>query len=152
MPRKHFLDIYTHSNRSGAGTIASSPITTRECRKGLCGAPAESRAVRPDASWLNGNGFSRCTRLIPRFCPRLSGPISAPGAAPHKRKRPRTADSQRDRCSPSWHPAQGNQVQIVIRALLTVRLLVVNLQVLSGPADLTLPAISLHDPLTKLFV
>jgi hypothetical protein len=35
MPRKHFLDIHAHSNRSGAGTIASSPITTRECRKQL---------------------------------------------------------------------------------------------------------------------
>jgi hypothetical protein len=58
MPRKHFLDIYAHSNRSGAGTIASSPITTREGRKGLRGAAtAESRAIRPDASWLNGIGL-----------------------------------------------------------------------------------------------
>jgi len=48
--------------------------------------------------------------------------------------------------------AQGNQVQIVIRALLTAQLLVVNLQVLSGTAVLTLPAISLHDTLTELFV
>ncbi len=48
--------------------------------------------------------------------------------------------------------AQGNQVQIVIRALLTAQLLVVDLQVLSGTADLTLPAISLHDTLTELFV
>jgi hypothetical protein len=48
--------------------------------------------------------------------------------------------------------AQSNQVQIVIRALLTAQLLVVDLQVLSGTADLTLPSISLHDPLTKLFV
>jgi hypothetical protein len=48
--------------------------------------------------------------------------------------------------------AQGNQVQIVIRALLTAQLLVVHLQVLSGTADLTLPAISLHDPLTKWLV
>ena len=48
--------------------------------------------------------------------------------------------------------AKGNQVQIVIRALLTAQLLVVDLQVLSGTAVLTLPAISLHDTLTELFV
>ena len=48
--------------------------------------------------------------------------------------------------------AQSNQVKIVIRAPLTAQLLVVDLQVLSGTADLTLPAISLHDPLTKLLV
>ena len=48
--------------------------------------------------------------------------------------------------------AEGDQVQIIIRALVTAQLLVVHLEVLSGTADLTLPAISLHDPLTKLFV
>jgi hypothetical protein len=39
--------------------------------------------------------------------------------------------------------AQGNEVQIVIRALLTAQLLVVDLQVLFGTTDLALPAISL---------
>jgi hypothetical protein len=48
--------------------------------------------------------------------------------------------------------AQGNQVQIVIRASLTTQVLVVDLQVFSGTAGLTLPAISLQDLLTKLFV
>ena len=48
--------------------------------------------------------------------------------------------------------AQGNQVQIVIRALLTTQLLVVDLQVFPGTADLTSPAVSLHDPLTQSVV
>ena len=38
--------------------------------------------------------------------------------------------------------AQGNQVQIVIRALLAAQLLVVDLQVLSGTTDLASPAIA----------
>jgi hypothetical protein len=42
--------------------------------------------------------------------------------------------------------AQGNQVQIVVRALLAAQLLVVDLQVLSGTADLALPAISFSLP------
>jgi hypothetical protein len=57
--------------------------------------------------------------------------------------------SRRERVSsPSMQPfvaagAQGNEVQIVIRALLTAQLLVVDLQVLFGTTDLALPAISL---------
>ena len=38
--------------------------------------------------------------------------------------------------------AQGNQVRIVILALLAAQLLVVDLKVLSGTTDLTLPAIA----------
>ena len=38
--------------------------------------------------------------------------------------------------------AQGNQVRIVIRALLAAQLLVVDLQVLSGTTDLASPAIA----------
>ena len=38
--------------------------------------------------------------------------------------------------------AQGNQVQIVIRALLAAQPLVMDLQVLSGTTDLALPAIA----------
>jgi hypothetical protein len=41
--------------------------------------------------------------------------------------------------------AQGNQVQIVIRALLAAPLLVMGLQVLSGTTDLALPAIAAQD-------
>src|SRR5712692_7876421 len=48
--------------------------------------------------------------------------------------------------------AQGNQIPFVIPALLTTQLLVVDLQVLSGTADLTLPPISLHYPPTKLSI
>jgi hypothetical protein len=48
--------------------------------------------------------------------------------------------------------AQGDQVQIVIRSLLTQQSLVLDLQVLPGTADLTLPAISLHYLLPKLAV
>jgi hypothetical protein len=48
--------------------------------------------------------------------------------------------------------AQGYEVKIDIRALLTTKLLVVDLQDLSGTADLASPVVSLHDLLTKLFV
>ena len=48
--------------------------------------------------------------------------------------------------------AQGNQVQIVIRALLTAQLFVVDLQVLARTANLTLPPVPLHDLLAELFI
>jgi hypothetical protein len=49
----------------------SLPGAVRAFGKSSPGAtPAESRAIRSDPSWLNGNGFSRCTRLMPRYCPR----------------------------------------------------------------------------------
>ena len=48
--------------------------------------------------------------------------------------------------------AQGNQVQIVIRALLAAQLLVVDLQVLSGAADLASPAIAAQYLFSELFV
>ena len=48
--------------------------------------------------------------------------------------------------------AQGNQVQIVIRALLTAQLLVVDLQVLSGATDLALPSVAAQYLFSKLFV
>jgi len=48
--------------------------------------------------------------------------------------------------------AQGNHVQILIRALLTAQLFVVDLQVSSRTADLTSPIVSLHDLLAKFFV
>jgi hypothetical protein len=48
--------------------------------------------------------------------------------------------------------AQGNQVRVVIVALLAAELLVVDLQVLSGTADLTLPAIAAQDLLPELVV
>ena len=47
---------------------------------------------------------------------------------------------------------QGDQVQIVIRALLTAQLFVVDLQVLSGTADLTSPAIAAQNLFSELFV
>jgi hypothetical protein len=48
--------------------------------------------------------------------------------------------------------AQGNQVQFVIRTLLAAKLLVVDLQVLSGAADLALPAIAAQYLFTEFFV
>jgi len=48
--------------------------------------------------------------------------------------------------------AQGNQVQVVIRALLTTQVLVVDLQVFSGTTDLTLPAIAAQYLFSELFV
>ena len=48
--------------------------------------------------------------------------------------------------------AEGNQVQIVIRALLAAPLLVMDLQVLSGTTDLALPAIATQYLFPKAFV
>jgi hypothetical protein len=48
--------------------------------------------------------------------------------------------------------AQGNQVQVVIRALPATQLLVVDLQVLSGTTDLALPAIAAQYLFSELFV
>ena len=60
--------------------------------------------------------------------------VTATGATPHGTRR------------------TGNQVRVVVVALLAAELLVVDLQVLSGTADLTLPAISLEHLLPKLLV
>jgi len=49
-------------------------------------------------------------------------------------------------------PRTGNQVRVVVLALLAAKLLVVDLQVLSGAADLTPPPISLEYLLPKLLV
>ena len=48
--------------------------------------------------------------------------------------------------------AQGNQIQVVIRALLAAQLLVVDLQVLSGTTDLASPAIAPQYLFSELFV
>ena len=48
--------------------------------------------------------------------------------------------------------AQGDQVRIVIRALLAAQLLVMDLQVLSGTTDLALPAIAAQYLFSELFV
>ncbi len=48
--------------------------------------------------------------------------------------------------------AQGDQVRIVIRALLAAQLLVMDLQVLSGTTDLALPAIAAQYLFAELFV
>ena len=48
--------------------------------------------------------------------------------------------------------AQGNQVQFVIRTLPAAKLLMVDLQVLSGAADLALPAIAAQYLSTEFFV
>ena len=48
--------------------------------------------------------------------------------------------------------AQGNQIQIVIRALLAAKLFVMNLKVLSGTTNLALPAIPAQYLLSELFV
>jgi hypothetical protein len=48
--------------------------------------------------------------------------------------------------------AQGNQIRIVIRALLTSEGFVMQLQVLARAANLALPPVSLHYLLAELFV
>jgi hypothetical protein len=48
--------------------------------------------------------------------------------------------------------AQGNQIQVVIWTLLAAQLLVVDLQVLSGTADLAVPAIAAQHLFAELFV
>lgn len=48
--------------------------------------------------------------------------------------------------------AQGNQVGIFVRALLTAQLPVMDLQVLPGAADLASPIVPLHDLPAKLLV
>jgi hypothetical protein len=48
--------------------------------------------------------------------------------------------------------AQGNQVGVAIRTLLTAQLFVMDLQVLARPADLTLPPVPLHYLLAELFI
>ena len=48
--------------------------------------------------------------------------------------------------------AQGNQVQIFVRALLTSQLFVMDMQVLSGTTDLALPAIAAQDLFSEQFV
>jgi hypothetical protein len=48
--------------------------------------------------------------------------------------------------------AQGNQIQIVISALLAAQLLVVDMQVLSGTTDLASPTIAAQYLLSELFV
>jgi hypothetical protein len=48
--------------------------------------------------------------------------------------------------------AQRDQIRILVRALLTAQLFVVDLQILSRAADLACPVVPLHHPLTKLLV
>lgn len=48
--------------------------------------------------------------------------------------------------------AKGNQIEIVIRALLAAKLLVMNLQVLPGTTDLALPAIATQYLFSELVV
>jgi DNA-binding XRE family transcriptional regulator len=69
MPRKHFLDIYAHSNRSGASTIASSPITRGERSKSLCGLYSS----RVESCWTGcelaeRSGALRCLGSSRSFC------------------------------------------------------------------------------------
>jgi hypothetical protein len=48
--------------------------------------------------------------------------------------------------------AQGNQIRIVIRALLAAQLFVMDLQILFGAADLASPAIATQDSISQLIV
>jgi hypothetical protein len=48
--------------------------------------------------------------------------------------------------------AQGNQVGVSIRTLLTAQLFVRHLQVLARAADLTLPPVPRHHLLAELFI
>ena len=48
--------------------------------------------------------------------------------------------------------AQRDQIGILIRALLTAQLLVVNLQIVSGATDLACPVVARQDLAAKFFV
>ena len=48
--------------------------------------------------------------------------------------------------------AQGNEIRVSIRVLPTARLFVMDLQIVSRAADLTLPPVPIHYLLAELFV